>query len=412
MSLQAHFHMQHSPIDGPVEGERRDRMEATTEGPGDKSKLWRLLGHEAADQYSFRFPGMVNRITPMVGNAVADGEWSRAMFGNLAFLLPFAGAVLGVFAVINTNGWAMPCTLPLFAAILCLGILDASAGLAAFITFGAGVVLSGHLNGVHPFVTLFAIAVVWYAGPQIPHKLRPIQRYPMMQGFDRFWRIGGDWVIDFLLVGFITASMVELMQLFTGMLVPIAEQYKQFWWISIGAMAVRLGLQSMAMYYFPRRLVAVRHAGGPRRNRFLTLVFAGVVQAVICVASLYVVMGWRWQLWAIAILYMLMIGVEQLEWDFPEAKWIRRFIPISLTRILLAVIVGQLAASYFINHGVHDGRSLTAGIFLTVAVLLLVLTVFGKFKGESWPQHPVWRFFGFCVVAFLGAFALGVIQLY
>ncbi len=408
----SNFHLPHAAVDGPVESYRAEQIAGTTEGPGDRGKLWRLLGHEAADQFSFRAPSIVNKVTPMVTGAIEDGEYSRALFGNLSFLWAIVGAVLGLLATIEVKGVAVPPTLVLVCLIMAVGILDAFGGLVAFTVFAAGVLFTGHLFNAHALLTLFGLSVIWYAGPQIPHKLRPLQRYPHREGFDRGWRIAGDWAIDCLLVAFICGSMAELANILTGYDVLLAEEYKTIWVVSVLVMLVRLSLQSLAMYYFPRRMVMVRAARPPKRNRFLSLFFQAIVQPFIVICALWAVMGFRWQLWAILVLYMAMVTFERLEVDFPEITWVHRFVPVALTRILLAMITGQLAASYFISNGIKSSQELTAWIFLVVACLLLLLSAFEKFEGEEWPEHAIWKFLGFAVTFFLAAFATGFIKLY
>src|SRR5205085_3134229 len=68
-------------------------------------------------------------ISPLVARVVADGTYLRAMLGSASLLVLVAGAILGVAAIHDTGGDALPPAASLTIAIAMLGVLDAAAGL-------------------------------------------------------------------------------------------------------------------------------------------------------------------------------------------------------------------------------------------------------------------------------------------
>jgi hypothetical protein len=74
---------------------------------------------------------------------------------------------------------------------------------------------------------------------------------------------------------------------------------------------------------------------------------------------------------------------------------------VGITRIVLVVLIGQFAARYFIEKGIHSSQQLTASIFIIVALTLFILATVAKFPGKPWGPHPVWKALGASVIVLL-----------
>jgi len=404
-----------STIDVDLELEEANRrrafIEATEPKSGDKGKSWRRFGFLAGDEFHYRSPSVLAKASPMFSFAIVDGRYTQAMFGNASFLLPILGIFAGIAASIQVAGNALPPHLFLFCALMILGILSGFAGLVGYGAFLAGAIVTGHFTSEHEIVTLFVLGCSWFAGPQLAQRLRPLKAHHDHTEWARWGRQFAD--ISFILVMslFILGKLCLFYPLVTGYQVEIAKYERLVWVVALIAYLVRLGLQTIAREWFPRRMAQVDPRTLAHRNRWINLFFITVVQLTIVYLALDIAVGSCWQLWAIAILYTCMMVVERLETEFPFVTWLHRIIPLGITRILIVVIVAQLAGKYFFNHGYVRAQPLTAMIFLVVAAMLFVFTALGKVRGEKWSDSYIWKFLSAAVMVLLVLFGAGVISL-
>jgi hypothetical protein len=394
-------HIPDTPDDGKTEARRVEHVRLVEEGPGDRGWLWRLAGYRAGDEFYYRGPALAARFSKMFALPIVDGNWSQAMFGNLSFLLPIVGLIAGILAAAQVHGEALPPTLALMATITALAILNPLAGVFAFAPVLAAALFLGNISSIHEAVTLFVLGSMWIPGPQISRRLRPLQRHLDRKGFDRMWHFIGDFVVQVVITAFIMGKFVFVMPIVSGVEVPIANNERQMWLVVLCVVPVRQLLETASREWFPRRSAVVEARAIPHRNHWLSLFFEIVVQGSIVIGCLATAIGFCWQLWVISGAYALMLIVEEIEAEFPHVTWIHRIAPVGITRIVLVVLVGQFAARYFIEKGIHSPQQLTASIFIIVALMLFVLASIAKFPGKPWGAHPVWKALGASVIVML-----------
>ncbi|MEI6700364.1 MAG: hypothetical protein WCL38_01230 [Actinomycetota bacterium] len=408
-----------APGEGVVEADfelheaehRRALIAATEPKAGDLSKIWRRFGFVAGDEFYYRGPRTTSKFSPMFSLAIMDGKYVQALVGNLSFVLPILGVVFGVLASLQVHGNAIPPLFPLMAALSVLGILSGFAGLMGFLVFLMGCIATGHFTNEHQLITLFMLGCSWFAGPQIGARLRPMKSHHDKLGFDRRWHQVGDFLFQYVLTAFILGKFFLIYPLVSGYDVPIKNYEHEFWVVVAVAILVRLSFETVVREWFPRRSLEVSAMRLAVRNRWLNLFFIVVVQMAIVVMAIHIAVGNIWQLWAISIIYGLMLVVERITTDFPKVTWLRRLVPSGVARILLVVVLAQLSAKYFIEHGYTTANVLTAMIFLLVAAVLFMLAVIEKFDGDPWGRHPIWKVFGFSVVLGLVLFGSEVVSL-
>lgn len=401
----------HHRTESEIIADRDALLARTLEGPGDRSWTWRLLGSAFGDRFFFRAPSHLGNITPMFSLAVVDGNPLQAIFGNAQFLLPTTGLGLGIAATLQQHGAALPPTLTLDAAIVVLGVLSGFAGQLAFLPMLVGAIVTGHCFSVSEYITLFTMGCNYFAGPQIARRIRPLRAHRDRTGFDRFWHVGGDYAVQLVMAAFILGKFPALYPLVSLKEVPIAEAEHTMWVIVLAAMVVRQLLETAAREWYPKRsLLVAPHELGSNRHPLLDLAFRTVVQISFVVAAVYTVVGPNWRTPIICGAYVLMQVIEGLKVQFPKVTWIHRIVPTGIARIVLVMVVGEFAARYFIEHGVSTSGDLTGSIFLVVAALLFVLTFFGRFRGEAWGKHPIWKLIGAGIVSILICLLLGIIS--
>ena len=122
----------------------------------------------------------------------------RAIFGSVSLLTLAIGLALGIAAVTDTAGEALPPIAALTIAIAVIGVLDAAAGLVAVGAFTIGVLLLGGVDSNADVRTLVGLSALWFAVPILAGAARPLRRLPaagLAPTFDR----GADFVVASLI---------------------------------------------------------------------------------------------------------------------------------------------------------------------------------------------------------------------
>jgi len=383
-------------------------------GLGDEWPTWKFYGWSHGDKFFFLFPPRAAKITPMVSLAIDDAKYLQAIFGALGFFLPVAGFILGLMSTIKFGGYLVPPTTATYIAIVILSIFSAFAGMMALLPIAIGAIVTGNLTTISGAMTIFVLGCIWIAGPQLARRFRPLNDHRELQErpFDKWWIVSGDYAIQIIMTMFIIGKLTRILPIVCKLNVPVAKQ-EQLIWAVVGITVVfRQILETIARHHYPRRMfLATSNFRDVERNKAVNLVFVIVVQMTIVFAALSLVLGNTWQTWTVGSIYGLMLVVGAWKKEFPEKKWIYRLTPIGIARIALFIMLGQAAAHYFIGQGITDGVKLTGSIFLLISTILLILTFFGKYPGEPWPQNAFWKIVGVGTVALLIGHATGSLSL-
>ena len=133
----------------------------------DALQTWKVFGYQLADRGALAMARRLSRISPLFPNAIEDATYLRVSLGNAWLLFPVVGVVLGVLGALSTEGFAVPPTTWIYLAIIALGILDASAGLIAFVVFATGTLVTGHLFTMHSVATVLVLGFLWFGGAEV-----------------------------------------------------------------------------------------------------------------------------------------------------------------------------------------------------------------------------------------------------
>ena len=383
-------------------------------GIGDESRTWRFFGWNHGDRFFAAVPLRAAKITPMVSFAIDDAKYLQAIFGALGFLLPIAGFVLGLLSTIKFGGYLVPPTTGTYIAIVILSIFSAFAGMMALLPIAVGALVTGNLTTISGAMTLFVLGCIWIAGPQLARRFRPLNDHRAMQDhpFDKWWTVVGDYVIQVIMTMFIMGKLTIVLPIVCKLNVPVAEQERLVWAVVGVAVIGRQILETIARHHYPRRMFMVTaNIRSVERNKILNTFFVVAVQMSIVFAALSLVLGATWQTWTVGSIYGLMLIVGAWKKEFPEKKWVYRLTPMGIARIVLFIMLGEAAAHYFIGRGITDGVELTGFIFLIISTFLLILTFFGKYPGEPWPENALWKILGVGTVAMLIGLATGSLTL-
>ena len=371
-------------------------------GSGDRSRTWRSPGTAALDRVSLTAPTAVAPASPLLARVLVDGSYLRAMLGMPSLLLPIAGGTLGVLAVSDTGGHALPPILGLLATMAVLGIFDALAGFLAAAVFTVGVAVSGGLSSAKDVRTMLGIGVVLFAVPLIAAAARPLRRTPGRSGKDRRTRTG-DLVIASLIGAWAIQKMTRGLPGLAEQPLAIARDAGLLALIVLTASAVRIGLEEVAARFYPARLQNVQPASVPRPGT-PQRVLASVLRTLVFVFFVVAFLGQHWQLWVGGGLFLLPQLISIVEHRFPNSDRLHRLLPRGLLKIVVMLVIGTLLGQLVLNLvGSAKDAGLNAFVVLSaISLLLSVIEVFGRDGRE--PEEGLVRW-----LAGVGVLAIGVL---
>ena len=358
---------------------------------------WTLFGHEFADRGALSAARWLSRISPLFPNAIEDATYLRVSLGNAWLLSPVMGVALGLLGTLSTEGFAVPPTTWVYLAIMALGILDASAGLIAFLIFAVGSLLSGHLLTLHAVATVLVLGFLWFGGAEVIHRIRPLTiATPGMRPVDRWWRTLGDFVILPALVGFVFGALNSMMPFFTGLEVPVASEKHLIQVAAASAMLVRALGESLVRHHYRHRLAAVR-IPEPRHRSATESFIAWLIKVAAGYALLWTLLGVRWQTFVTLGLFLMFEPVLALGQRFPKSNVIYRVLPRRLSKILMMALVGQMVYIVLASQ-VKDPRQMVGWALVSLAAVAILVLILGQFEGEDLPATWVTRLVGAMIV--------------
>jgi uncharacterized membrane protein YuzA (DUF378 family) len=349
---------------------------------GDTSWTWRAPGRGLFDSLSSALPVSLAAGSPLMARVTSDGSYLEAIFGSASILALLAGLVLGLVAVNDVGGHAVPPSLPLTLALLVLGALNAEAGLVGVATFIVGVLVLGGINSASAVRTIFGLAALWFVIPIVASAARPLRRLPS-ENLEQRWDRAADFAIASLVGAFAVQQIILGFPGLSGTKLPIAQYANLCAVVVLGALAVRWFAETLAVNLYPRRLSTVHphHIPEPPTWQLLggaLLRTAGL--AFIAVAFV----GPRWQLAVGAGLYLLPQLLGVWEERFPNIPSIYRILPRGLVKLVLILVVakGLKTIAFSVDTGPRDAIADAFVLMLIPVAVLGILDLFGR-EGEG-----------------------------
>ncbi len=208
--------------------------------------------------------------SPLTARALEDAAYLRAIFGSVSLLTLAIGLALGIAAVTDTAGEALPPIAALTIAIAVIGVLDAAAGLVAVGAFTIGVLLLGGVDSNADVRTLVGLSALWFAVPILAGAARPLRRLPaagLGPTFDR----GADFVIASLIGAWVVYEIVGALPGLAGLDLPIADHATAAAIAVLVALVARMGIEELAAHLYPKRLAVAEADELPEPGRLQQL---------------------------------------------------------------------------------------------------------------------------------------------
>jgi hypothetical protein len=382
--------------------------QAVASGAGDRSWTWRSPGTHRLDRISRRGPLVLAPRSPLLARILNDAGYLRAMFGAASMLLPAAGVVLGVLAVADVGGQALPPRLGLAVGLAALGVFDALAGLVGVAVFVVGVVAAGGLVSADAVRTLLGLATLWFAAPLIAGTARPLRRPPTLT-FDQHLDRTADVVIASLIGAWAVQKIVQGLPGLAGVELPIASQAGVIALMVLGALVVRMVVETVTAHSYPQRLAAVQPADLPAPGTGQRLAANGLVLAVfVFVAVSY--LGLCWQLYVGAALFVTPKLLGLVADRLPSASRLQVLTPRGVVQIVLLLLIGVLLGTHVLAN-LADGRQLIRDSFVVLSVPGFVVALLELLAGEAPERERRWfyQLLGVPVLTLGVLLALGIV---
>jgi hypothetical protein len=224
-------------------------------GKGDLSQTWDNRYTDETDYVFVSLAHRFNRFSPLLTRTVQDGNTIRAILGSWAALLMPIGLILGIIAIINTGGQALPPAWGIVALIMAVAIYDAFAGFIAGFVFFLIALLTGNITNRPEFLTTIGVMVLFFAPALLASAFRPFRR--LIRTPDDMWERLTDYALGTLLTFWVITKMVAAMNGLARLELPITEYGTELAVIACGLLLIRVALEDLAVEQYPMRLRAL-----------------------------------------------------------------------------------------------------------------------------------------------------------
>jgi hypothetical protein len=346
---------------------------------GDLSRTWGWPGTSRVDRLATAIPPRLAAHFPLLARVLADGTYLRAILGSSSIFALIAGLSLGLAALSSTGGDATPPALGLTIAVAVLGVLDAAAGLAAVLAFVTGVVALGGVRSDDDVRLMFALASMWFVVPLLAGAARPLRRQPGRSREEAWDRIT-DVVIAALVGAWAVQGIVLALPGLAGRQLSIAEHANSIALCVLAALVARLVLETVAAYFYPRRLDATEPGDLPEPGS-LQRQAASFVRAAIFAFFAYVAVGTGWQLWAGVAMFLMPQLLAVHEDRLPNSRRLHRRLPKGLVALVLMLLVASAVEALLLSSMDESGGTFLANSFVVLAIpgfVLALLDVVGR----------------------------------
>ena len=351
-------------------------------GPGDKLRVKRSKPSASGN----KFTSLSNRTSgasPLFSRILADGNYLRAGFQNLALLIYPAALILGLVAAKSVSFQALPPSFLLTFSFLLLGIFDSFAGVIAVSTFGVLAVVTGHVTTLSEFLTLMGIALIGFSPILLASVFRPLRR--STTDFASYWERITDYLVAALLTGWVVKQIILGLSGLSGLQLAITAHAHTLGIIAGFLVVVRYGFEDLTSYLYPARMLEIEPAYKVQSKRQYMARIAMQILVFLLVAEPF--LGNSASLWIGLSIFTIPLLLSLYESRFPKSSRVARWTPKGVIEMITMTTAGYLIARVLNWYPQSaTGYVLTAFIFLGIPGF--VLKILPLFAGD---QEVDWR---------------------
>jgi hypothetical protein len=333
----------------------------------------------------------VSRFSSLLGRAVLDARYLRAIFGNFAWLT-IAGALIVSFIGLNQiDNQALPYELIPLIALMCVGVFDALAGFFGAFLYLNFIFANGNFDSTEALFTGLGVSLIFFAPGLIASKFRPLTR--SVRDFTTFWERGTDYVLASLLTGWSVSKLVAALPGLSKLDLPIVEHASQIGVIAGVSVAARLLLEEIAWYAYPLRLAKLTT---PLKKAGLLQDFRGILfKTAVFYLLAEPFIGFNKYLLAGCGIFIIPQLLGLISDKLPKSAILDQINPRGAFKIVLLSLISVFAVNYLKTLDLSPADFiLTSFVFLPLPALFFILL--DAFSGErkiDITKHPKFRYF-------------------
>ena len=359
---------------------------------GDLSGTWAMPGTAAADSFSRSAPVRVGRHSAVLPRILVDGAWARAMFGSLGFALWPVGVLVALLTATIGDSTAVVPAFGFLLVLVVLGILDAGAGAAAWLTLVVASVVGGQIEGWPDVRALMGLGILLSTISLLAHVIRPLRRYVATnrsEAWERFF----DYVMMPVFVAFAAGAMLKALNGLSGLQVVSTAQIADLRWVVYFSVIARLGVEDIASHLYPERMKMVQ----PEKLASQTRAAGGTSAVFRSIVFLFIAEPF-FGLTATTVLAAFLLAVPAIlklwEDDLPNSARLNRWFPRGLFRFLCLTLLGMYLTAVLIGRDGGDAAIRSSFLWLLLpGITEGIIELFGR-SGGTWPNVMVKRTLG------------------
>jgi len=282
--------------------------------------------------------------SPLVMRIFADSTYLQAISGLLVVVMPVLGAALGIAIALDTDlkTSLIPTSLGLTLAILVLALLDASAGLIAFITYFLFALLSGEVTSLANIQALLGMSLLWFTPALAAGATRPLRRAATDW---QLWERLTDILVSTLITSWAIKGMVLAIDGFAKEKTPIATHSNLFAIVGAVLIVVRYLLEEFATRFTPSRL---EYLSPPKvKSQDLdAFLLSLLTKTLIFILFMYGFFGFTWQIFAATSILILPELLKRFSKNLPNSPLLFQIIPGGVPAIIVMSFIGSAFSSW------------------------------------------------------------------
>ena len=318
------------------------------------------------DELSTSVARGISGFSALLARTILDARYLRAVVGNLAWISIPSALVVSFIGLNQIDNQALPFELLPLVILMCIGIFDALAGFFGAFLYLNFIFANGNFTSKDAVFTGLGVALIFFAPGLIASKFRPLTRD--VKNFSNLWERATDYVLASLLTGWSVSKLVEALPGLSKLTLPIVDHAGQIGVIAGLAVAVRLGIEEIAWYLYPARLVKLttelKKPGLVQEIRailFKTGIFYLLAEPFI---------GFNKYLLAGCGVFILPQLLSLVSHKFPKVNLLDQIIPRGAFKIVFFSFVSILAVSYLKSLNLTPSDFiLTSFVFLPIPAL-------------------------------------------
>ena len=355
-----------------------------TVGVGDNSILWRMAHSPKIERKLLSWTEELSKYSPVMSRILIDGSYLRAMFSSIAFIPSLIGAFVALLMLRDSDQQAIPASLALVAIALSISTIDALAGLCISSVLFIGTLVSGNVDSLDEWMTLFGLSALFLTPGLIASSIRPFRR--LIGDQHTAWERITDYVLATLIGGWSVEKIIGALNGLAGLQLPLTDSARELGQLVALCIFIRLLLEDLATYLFPERLA--QQEVNPREVSPIQPWSSLFFKTAIFYLVAFQFLGFGVQLLIGTAIFLLpqLIAIVTLSVPLKKSRFFWFLVPRGAPKIVVMVFIGGFFANW-VKSQFESPLQFMSWSFVLLAIPGLAISlfaIFAKSPEQSW----------------------------